>query len=71
MHVLTRSAGKADVLPLGASGIIGDLRKPETLRWAMKGIDRVFLASPLSPTEREEGMAAVAAATRAGVRHLV
>ena len=32
VHVLTRSAGKADVPPRGASGIIGDLRKPETLR---------------------------------------
>lgn len=71
VRVLTRSAAQADVLPLGASGIIGDLRKPETLRWAMKGIDRVFLVSPLSLTEREEGLAAVAAANRAGVRHLV
>lgn len=71
MRVLTRSADHADILPLGANGIIGDLRKPETLRKAMKGIDRVFLVSPLSQTEREEGMATVAAATRAGVRHLV
>lgn len=71
VRVLTRSVDKADVLPLGASGIIGDLRKPETLRWAMKGIDRVFLVTPLSPTEAEVGLAAVAAANRAGVRHLV
>lgn len=71
VRVLTRSADKADALPLGASGIIGDLRKPETLRWAMKGIDCVFLLTPLSPTETEEGLAAVAAAKRAGVRHLV
>jgi uncharacterized protein YbjT (DUF2867 family) len=71
VHVLTRSADKADVLPLGASGIIGNLRKPETLRCAMKGIDRVCLVSPLSPTETEEGLATVAAANRAGVRHLV
>jgi uncharacterized protein YbjT (DUF2867 family) len=68
---LTRSADHADVFPLGTSGFIEDLRKPETLRWAMKGIDRVFLISPLSPTKREEGLAAVAAAIRAGVRHLV
>ena len=71
VHVLTRSAGKADAFPLGASGIIGDLHKPETLRWAMRGIDRVFLITPLSPTETEEGLAVVAAASRAGVRHLV
>lgn len=71
VHVLTRSADKADVLPLGASGIIGDLRKPETRRRAMKGIDCVFLVTLLSPTETEEGLAAVAAANRAGVRHLV
>ena len=71
VHVLTRSAGKADAFPLGASGIIGDLHKPETLRWAMRGIDRIFLITPLSPTETEEGLAVVAAANRAGVRHLV
>ncbi len=71
VHVFTRSAGKADAFPLGASGIIGDLHKPETLRWAMKGIDRVLLITPLSPTETEEGLAVVAAANRAGVRHLV
>lgn len=71
VHVLTRSADKADVLPLGASGIIGDLHKPETLRWAMRGIDRVCLVTPLSPTETEEGLATVATARRAGVRHLV
>ena len=69
--ILTRSADHADLLPLGANGIIGDLRKPETLRRAMKGIDRVFLVSPLSPTQGEEGMAVVAAANRAGVRHIV
>ena len=71
VHVLTRSTDKADGFPLGASGIIGDLRKPETLRWAMRGIDRIFLVTPLSPTETEEGLAVVAAANRAGVRHLV
>ncbi|HSL03756.1 MAG TPA: NmrA family NAD(P)-binding protein [Nitrospiraceae bacterium] len=71
VHILTRSAEKADVLPLGASGIIGDLHKPDTLRWAMIGIDRVCLISPLSPTETEDGLATVAAAKRAGVRHLV
>jgi uncharacterized protein YbjT (DUF2867 family) len=71
VHVLTRSAGKADAFPLGASGIIGDLHKPDTLRCAMRGIDRVFLITPLSPTEAEEGLAVVAAASRAGVRHLV
>jgi uncharacterized protein YbjT (DUF2867 family) len=71
VQVLTRSADKADVLPLGAGGIIGDLRKPETLRCAMRGIDRVCLITPLSPTETDEGLAVVAAANRTGVRHLV
>lgn len=71
VHVLTRSADTADALPLGARGIIGDLRKAETLRWAMKGIDRVFLATPLSPTETEDGLAVVTAANCTAVRHLV
>jgi len=47
VHVLTRSADKADALPLGASGIIGDLRKSEMLRWAMRVRDRAFL-EPIS-----------------------
>ncbi len=71
VRVLTRSADHADVLPLGASGILGDLCKPETLRWAMRGIDCVCLVTPLSQTETEEGVAVVAAASRVGVRHLV
>ena len=37
----------------------------------MRGIDRVFLITPLSSTETEEGLAVVAAANRAAVRHLV
>lgn len=71
VRVLTRSADKADALPFGARAVIGDLRKPETLRWAMTGVDRVFLVTAVSPTESEEGLAAVAAANRAGVRQLV
>lgn len=71
VHVLTRSADKADAVPLGAGAIVGDPRKPETLRWAMMGVDRVFLVTAFSPTETEEGLAAVAAANRIGVRHLV
>ena len=55
VHVLTRSADKADGFPLGASGIIGDLHKPESLRWAMRGIDRVFLVTPLSPDGNRGG----------------
>lgn len=71
VQVLTRSAAKADSLSLGAYGIIGDLRKPETLRCAMRGIDRVCLITSLSQMESEEGLAVVAAANRAGVRQLV
>jgi uncharacterized protein YbjT (DUF2867 family) len=71
VHALTRPTDKADTLPLGARGIIGDLRKPETLRCAMKGIDPVFLVTSLSLTEADEGVAIVTAANRAGVRHLV
>ncbi len=63
VRVLTRSADRADALPFGARAIMGDLRKPETLRWAMMGVDRVFLVTALSPMETEEGLAAVAAAT--------
>lgn len=71
VRVLIRSAEKAKSLPEGAHSVRGNLTEASTLAGAMKGIVRVFLLTPLSQTETEEGLAAVRAAQAAGVRHLV
>lgn len=71
VRVLTRSPEKSKALPKGAQGVVGDLKDPSSLPQAMQGIERVFLITPLSPTEAEEGINAVTAAKAAGVRHLV
>ncbi len=67
--VLTHTPSKA--LPAGVEARIGDLRRPESLAAAMAGIDRVFLITPVSQTETEEGRNAVRAAERAGVKRVV
>ncbi len=71
VRVLTRSTARIAVLPSGADGVVGDLTEPESLDRAFDGIETLFLATPLSPTETDEGLTAVAAAQAAGVRRIV
>jgi uncharacterized protein YbjT (DUF2867 family) len=70
-RVMTRSPEKFVSLPADCDVVVGDLARPETLPAALAGIERVVLITALSPTEFEEGSAAVAAARKAGVRLLV
>ena len=56
VRVLTRSPEKSKALPQGAQGVVGDLKDPSSLPQTMEGIERVFLITPLSPTEAEEGI---------------
>jgi len=71
VRVMTRSADKFGGLPEGAEGVLGDLQKPDTLPAAFKGVDRLFLATPLAQDETTQGLAAVEAAKGAGLRHIV
>jgi uncharacterized protein YbjT (DUF2867 family) len=71
VRVLTRSAEHAGKLPAGTEAVIGDLTRPESLPPAMQGMERLFLITPLSQTEADEGRAAVQAAQKAGIQHLV
>ena len=57
--------------PLEPAASLEICASPRLYGCAMKGVDCVFQVTPPSPTETEEGLAAVAAAKRAGVRHLV
>lgn len=65
--------GEADLRNLGAQeAMIGDASDPATLDRAMAGVDSVYHIGPSAhPKEREMGFAVIAAASRAGVKHLV
>jgi uncharacterized protein YbjT (DUF2867 family) len=56
---------------LGASVVELDWDRPATLEPAFAGVEKLFLLTPVSDREPEYGRAAVAAASRAGVRHIL
>jgi len=70
-RVMSRSAEKFGSLPRGVTGVVGDLEKPETLQEAFRGAERLFLITPVSQTETQQGLTAVEAAKAAGVRRIV
>jgi uncharacterized protein YbjT (DUF2867 family) len=55
----------------GIDAVIGDLGRPESLRTAMEGCDRMFLLTPVVPNQAELGRNAVEAAIDAGVERVV
>lgn len=55
----------------GVEYVAGDLEKPETLAPAFGDVDRAYLLTPLHPRESELGMAAIRAASEAGVERIV
>jgi len=71
VRVMTRSAEKAGAVGGGAEGVVGDLARPQTLPPVFSGVESLFLLTPLSRTETDEGLAAVEAAREAGVRRIV
>jgi len=71
VRVLTRSPEKARAMPAGVEAVVADLRQPSTLVAAFAGASGAFMATPLSPTETQEGLAAVAAAAAGGVERFV
>ncbi|RMD79297.1 MAG: NAD-dependent epimerase/dehydratase family protein [Gammaproteobacteria bacterium] len=71
VRAMTRYPSKAHAFPPGVEGVVGDLDKPSTLALAFSGVRRLFLITPLSQRETEQGLAAVEAARAAGVRRLV
>lgn len=71
VKVLTRYPHVSNRLPDSVSICSGDLELPDTLGAAFYQADAVFLANALSPTETAQGLAAVEAARRAGVKKIV
>jgi uncharacterized protein YbjT (DUF2867 family) len=69
VRVLVRDPSRAADLPQHAERVVGDLGEPATLAPAFDGVDKVFLLVPGVGTEHTAN--ALAAATDAGVRHIV
>lgn len=69
---LTRSEERASELrALGAEAAVGDLGDPLSLMRALRGVDRMYLASPIGERLAELEQNAVAAAEQAGAYHVV
>lgn len=51
--------------------VVGDLDAPDSLDAAIAGATSLFLLTTQSPRQQEQELAAIAAAVRAGVRHVV
>ncbi len=71
VKVLTRYPHVSNRLPDSVTLCSGDLELPETLGAAFYQADAMFLANAMSPTETAQGLAAVEAAKRAGVKKIV
>lgn len=55
----------------GIGAVLGDFEKPETIETALQGVEKAFLVSIEGDRMAEQHRNFVAAAKRAGVRHLV
>ena len=58
-------------LPAGVTAVMGDFDQPETLRYALEGVDRVFLVTNSTEKTEQQQLRFVEEAHRAGVRHIV
>ena len=64
-------AGRTAIESHGLEAVVGDFDQPETLVSAFAGGDRLFLLSPPHPNQVVREKAAIDAAKRAGVAHVV
>jgi uncharacterized protein YbjT (DUF2867 family) len=71
VRVMTSKEENLQKLPDGVEGIVGNLNDEDSLKKVFDGVDRVFIITPVSPTETEEGLAAVNAARKAEVKRIV
>jgi len=70
-RVLTRSDQKARDLPRGIEGVVGNMEERSPLRDLFAGCDRMFLLTPVSPTEVGQGRNAAIVAAELEMRHVV
>jgi uncharacterized protein YbjT (DUF2867 family) len=69
--VMTSKEENLKKLPEGVEGVVGNLHNEDSLSKAFDGIERVFIITPVSQTETEEGLAAVNAARNANVKRII
>ena len=69
-RLLVRDTAKANTFDGKLEAVSADLDHPETLEGALTGVTDFFLVSP-GPNTPAQDAAAITAASRAGVRHLV
>ena len=72
VRAMTSSSAHADELKRpGVQPVVADMDRPETLGWAMAGVETVFLVSPMDHRIQVRESNVLAAAQRAGVRRIV
>jgi len=72
VRALVRNPAKAGhLMDAGVETVTGDLDHPESLASALRGVERVFLATSPDPRTAEIQIAAIRAARAAGVQHVV
>lgn len=70
-RALLRTADRAHRLPAGAEPVVADFADAAALGAAMRGVDRVFLASPNAPEQVAWELGVIDAAADAGVARMV
>lgn len=68
VRVLTRN--KDAKLPAGVEAAVGDLMNPESVRSALRGVDKLFLLVGLVPDELTQALLTFAVAREAKVQHI-
>jgi uncharacterized protein YbjT (DUF2867 family) len=72
VRALVRDPAKAKALKdAGAEIVVGDMDKPETLKEAVSGVDKIYLVAWNGPTGEQQRKNVVAAAARNGKPHVV
>jgi len=72
VRVFVRDESKAQSLKdMGTEVIVGDLDKPETIRPAVEGVDKIYLLTWNGQTQAQQAKNVINAAKKAGKPHLV
>jgi uncharacterized protein YbjT (DUF2867 family) len=72
VRVFVRNESKAQPMKqLGAEVAVGDLDRPETIRSAVEGVDKIYLLTWNGPTQAQQARNVIEAAKKAGNPHLV
>jgi uncharacterized protein YbjT (DUF2867 family) len=72
VRVFVRDASKAQPMKdMGVEVMVGDLDRPETIRPAVEGVDKIYLLTWNGPTQAQQAKNVIKEATKAGNPHLV